>query len=440
MPLHEEPAASAPPWPEIDRRFLFPSRPAPPAFPLELLSDRWGAWIESVAPSLASIDYVTQGLLGAVSAVCGPRTVVEVTPHWREPLVLWLAIVGGGSSGKTPALAAGRRLIEALAAADGNLAPAARSDGSAALLAHAALGQARGVSLWCDDLAGWLAGLTVRQQRLAAVAGWTGDSLTLCDGQRGSMTDVPRFALPIVGTLHADELAEALARPDGGAASRFLYAWPQPGLEVRLTSADAAADEVHVLLHGLARLAGSADAPHALRLDGSAATALESLVPTLRTFLRDLDGLEGLWVGKGAGTIVRLAGLLCLMEWVAAEAAPAPTVVAERHIEQAHALWSGYFWPQAQAVFTLAGTTVVDRQARRVAHWLRRTRVEVASREDVRREALCQSVDAEAAESVIERLERYGVLRPSPIETPVRRGPRKRRWQVNAELWLNWRN
>src|SRR5689334_6536496 len=122
MPL-DEPPASATPWPEIDRRFLFPSRPAPPLFPLELLPAPWRAWVESAAPSFASVDYAAQGLLGAVSAVCGPRALVEVTPQWHEPLVLWLAIVGGASTGKTPALTAARRLVANLPAAADHAPP-----------------------------------------------------------------------------------------------------------------------------------------------------------------------------------------------------------------------------------------------------------------------------------------------------------------------------
>ena len=57
------------------------------------------------------VDYIALGLLASVSAVSGSRTVVDVTPHWREPLVLWLALVGAPSTGKTPAMVAARRLV-----------------------------------------------------------------------------------------------------------------------------------------------------------------------------------------------------------------------------------------------------------------------------------------------------------------------------------------
>src|SRR4051812_33821976 len=113
MSLADSPAAGdSEPWPEIDRRFLHQTRPVPPAFPVELLPEQWRAWVAACAPSFTSVDQLAQGLLGAASSLCGPRIVVDVTPHWREPLVLWRALVGGPSTGKTPALAAACKLVE----------------------------------------------------------------------------------------------------------------------------------------------------------------------------------------------------------------------------------------------------------------------------------------------------------------------------------------
>ena len=64
-------------------------------------------------------------------------------------------------------------------------------------------------------------------------------------------------------------------------------------------------------------------------------------------------------------------------------------------------------------------------------------RPETVSREEVRREALGQTVDADTADSVLERLERYGAVRMLPVVKEARRGPRRLRWQVNPELWEN---
>jgi hypothetical protein len=54
---------------------------------------------------------VAQALFAAVAGVCGAGVAAEVTPSWSEPLVLWQALLGGPSSGKSPALAAVHQLL-----------------------------------------------------------------------------------------------------------------------------------------------------------------------------------------------------------------------------------------------------------------------------------------------------------------------------------------
>ena len=116
MPVIDSAAAAEAPWPELDRRFLHTDqRPVPP-FPLQVIPGAWRPWIEGHAQGSTCVDYVAQALLAAVSAVCGSRFVVDVTPHWPEPLVLWQLLVGAPSTGKTPALAAGLRLLGSMTA------------------------------------------------------------------------------------------------------------------------------------------------------------------------------------------------------------------------------------------------------------------------------------------------------------------------------------
>jgi hypothetical protein len=66
-----------------------------------------------------------------------------------------------------------------------------------------------------------------------------------------------------------------------------------------------------------------------------------------------------------------------------------------------------------------------------VLRWLRTHGRTEASREDIRREALGQSLDAEGAEALIGELVRAGWLRPRVERT---RGRSRRRWDVNPAL------
>ncbi len=210
-----------------------------------------------------------------------------------------------------------------------------------------------------------------------------------------------------------------------------------PRLDARLDGASGDDDNIRPLLQQLVDLPGTIEEPAALTLQEAAADRLQELLPRLRAFMRDADGLEAAWIGKAAGNIVRLAGLLRLMDWAEGDGKAPCTTVEERHLERAHALWTDYFWPQAQAVFGQAPLTIAERRVQRVGRWLRRLRPETVSREEIRREGLSQAVDADIAESVIERLEQQGVLRMLSPQPGRAGGPRRRRWEVNPGLWAS---
>ena len=98
------------PWREIDDSLLSEGRAAAPPFPLVFLPPSWERWVADTAQSAGTpVDYVAQGLLAAVGALCGAGVAVQVMAAWAEPLVFWQALVGLPSSGKSPALAAVRR-------------------------------------------------------------------------------------------------------------------------------------------------------------------------------------------------------------------------------------------------------------------------------------------------------------------------------------------
>ena len=430
--------APSAPWPELDRLFLQADRRTePPPFPIEVISEAWRPWIEDHAQASTCIDYGAQALLAAVSAVCGSRFVVDVTAHWREPLVLWQALVGGPSTGKTAAMVAARRLLGGLTAPPDTLEPedepprGLEPELTAWMVYH-------GLSTWYDDLDIWLGTLSRdRVERVHVINGWTGD----CSHSDGAPFTVGtpgfRWVESIFGTFRADRLAETQSTIDDALLSRLLYCWPVPRLETRLDGASGQGEGVRGFLQRLVDLPGTIAEPMALARQEAAAERLQELLPQLRRSMRDSEGVEAAWIGKAAGNIVRLAGLLSLMDWAACDAQEPCTTVEAAHLDRAHALWANYFWPHARAVFGEGPMTLSERRVRRAGRWLRRTRPLTVSREEMRREALGQTVNADTADSVIERLEQHGALRMLPVVKESRRGPRKVRWQVNPELWAN---
>ena len=47
---------------------------------------------------------MAQALLASVVGLCGQGVSARITEAWSEPVILWQALLGGPSCGKTPAL------------------------------------------------------------------------------------------------------------------------------------------------------------------------------------------------------------------------------------------------------------------------------------------------------------------------------------------------
>ena len=102
-------------WRDPDLSVVDDRRGPVPAVPLTLLPQPWRDWIADTERATgAPADYVLQSVLAGVAAVCGAGVRVRVTPAWDEPLVLWQAVVGEPSTGKSAALAPMRRLLEVI--------------------------------------------------------------------------------------------------------------------------------------------------------------------------------------------------------------------------------------------------------------------------------------------------------------------------------------
>jgi len=437
MPLHElnNLSQSATDWLPLDGSLLGDSRPTPPAFPLHLLPGRWRAWVAASSRLFGSADYLAHCLLGGVAGVGGAGIRIEVTSHWREPLLLWQALVGGPSSGKSAAFARVRALLAAVEpgeedGAPENGAPENRDSVAPPVLVDAGLDpldralsdSARGVLLWREDLADWMAEAGRRPVRPAWLAGWSAAPAMIGGWSKAC------FAVGIAGAL-----PPGYTGADSALASRFLYVWPERGASVSLADTDADDAGIAALLQKIAAFAGHRETPCVVPFDKGAERRLEALMPAIQQRADDFDGVAAEWIGRGVATVVRLAGVLSLMEWAESKAEYLP--VGAAHIEAAYALWSDYYLPHALAVFDRAGARAGDQAARKVVRWLKRVRAPQISREDVRREALCQSVDADGAEEVLARLEAGGFLRPVAASGSTKGGPRRRRWEVNPLLW-----
>ncbi len=451
--------ASEQTWRDPDVSILDNRRAPVPAVPLALLPQPWRDWIADTEKSTgAPADYVLQSVLAGVAAVCGAGVRVRVTPAWDEPLVLWQAVVGEPSTGKSAALAPMRRLLEVIeqerrlgdeerrsAQAEqggkgGEAAPfvpsqIVASDADPAALADIVSGNPRGVLLWRDGRAAWIGDEDDDEddgRRAAWLAAWEAGAVTVAR-PRQPLRSLPRFPVSILEAIRPERLKESLCSGGDSLADRFLFAWPglQPyrALAVVEPSRD---EEILRRLRALAWLARSADDPCVLGFDDRGRAALDKVLAGLHAERQAVEGPEAAWIGKSRSVIVRLAGIIELLGSIDGKVIR-PGAIGAEQVEAAARLWRDYWWPHAKAVFDSAELSDHSRRVRRVARWLLDKGPTTVSRDEIRRRALSLSATADETESVLQRLQYLGYVQPDQAQHD-KPGRPSSRWQVNPAL------
>jgi hypothetical protein len=74
-------------------------------------------------------------------------------------------------------------------------------------------------------------------------------------------------------------------------------------------------------------------------------------------------------------------------------------------------LWSEYFWPHARAAPRQIGLSERHANSRRVLRWIKAYHRTYVAREEIRREALGQPLDAEQTQRLLDHLVKSGWLR-----------------------------
>jgi hypothetical protein len=318
-------------WPAIDTSLLDDGRGAVPPFPIDLIPQPWRDWTADRARGAgAPVDYAVQALLAAVSGVCGAGVEVQITPEWSEPLVLWQALIGASSSGKSPVLERVRGVLASIEARlrrsegerEGGSARIVVGNPSIRAIAQAVAGNPRGVLLWRDHPSSWLAELGRSADDCAHWRqAWSARGVTLEDRSEPPL-QLDRLAVSVLCTIEPDLLAQ-LGSADQGLAARFLYAWPDPApfcpfRERRKSNADESVRMLLLIEEQARRSAG----PLVLSFEASGLDRFERFLEGFHRETRDAEGLDGAWAGKGPGTVARLAAALELLGWSGGPATP----------------------------------------------------------------------------------------------------------------------
>ena len=477
-------------WDDPDWSLLDDRRGTLPDFPAGVLSDKWEEWLARAAHGAGvTHGHVAVPLLATVASLIGTARRIRPSRSWSEPFTLWTAIVGFSGSGKTPGISVTKRalsLIEstrkdkiaelqrrhdtksqtAKAAAkawkekveeavEANQPPPqmpveAMDPGlfvtprlyvsEATIERHAVLLQARprGMLLMSDELASLFLNMgrySNGSDKEFWLEAWNGHHYVVERMGRPPVM-IDHLLIGMTGGFQPDKLARSFEGDSDGMHARVLFAWPEEPAFHSLT--DDVTEIEPELLNALCRIvdlpAGEDDvfAPRDVRLSADARTQFEQFRQFQHRGKDALDGREREWWAKGPSQVLRLAGTLCYLDW-AMEGGPEPQTVEARFIEAAVRLWRDYLWPHSRAAVRQIGLTDHHAEARRVLRWIRAGRRDLVSREDVRRDALSQRLNADEVQTLIDELVRAGWLREV---TAKAEGPGRpaRRWEVNPKL------
>ncbi len=483
-------------WGEPDPFYLGSGRSKPVHFPSDLLGSFWGDWCEAHAAARhVPVDYVAAGLLASASALVGNARWPCATPEWKEPPVLWAAIVGSPSAGKSPALdpvlgmvrQIEREAIEAeqsarvqyqedLELAQANAAewqrqvkealrrgepppprPSAAVDPDPVPLPRIIVGDTtperlgvllrdnpKGLLLNRDEMAGWLGSFgrysaNAGGERALWLEAYGGRAYTIDRQKNPEATIIPHLSIAVLGGLQPDKLGLVISGADDGFAGRFLWFWPDPAPGYRLQQKAVEGLSQLTALRQLSMLTiakreGGSATPGYLPLSQAAAAHFEAYVADVRKRARGASGLLAGTLGKAPGHVLRLALVLEYLAWSEALWRQEPAQIGETAMLAAIGLVDGYLIPMAQRVFGEAAIPEEDRLGMELARWIMRTNPAQFNARETRRAIRGPLHDAKAMQQACEVLRQAGWIRPVGRSSGASTGRLPTNYEVNPAL------
>ncbi len=355
------------------------------AFPTELLPEPAGGFVRAAAEALRVDEaFVALPLLSALAAAVGGAREAKVKQSWREPAILWTAIIGESGSGKSPALREVLRFVrhrqaaamrtyrealqryeadklnyerelaawkrsrdDALPMPEAPEPPACQryvvSDTTTEALAPLLLQNPKGVLLACDELGQWTGGFD-RYRKGAGHADlqhWlsmhVGDAITV-DRKHSAPIFVRNAIVSVTGGLVPDSYRRLIVaeHSSDGLLPRLLVAMP-PRRKRGWTDATIdpgvryAVESVFGQLYGLEPTLDEHGDPRPapVLLDDEARRAFAAFVDEVDGRTREARGVEASIWSKAPAHAARLALVLHFTRWADGAADEEPIEVCD---------------------------------------------------------------------------------------------------------------
>jgi hypothetical protein len=464
-----------------------------PEFPMDAFSAR----IQEVIRRTAKGGGVTPAhiavpLIGIVSSLVGTARRVKATSSWLQCMTCWTVLVGFSGTGKTPGINVTKRALNQLErdskAADDErrrkhetkqgIAAATRkcweknvkdaieagmpappkpagaddpgkfipvklwvADSTIERLADLLTARPQGVLVLRDELSALFTNMSRYsngQDNEFWLEAWNGDAFS--QERMSRMVQADHLLIGIAGGMQSDKLAKSFEGDHDGMYARVLFAWPpEPGYSPLSDEAQEIDTDILNIVTRVNKLAEFTPegglVVKTLPLSGEARDEFAQFAQFAHQAKEAFEGREREWFAKMTAHVLRLAGTLTMLEWALDIEAPKPESVSKAQMVAAIKLVRDYFWPHARACLRQIGLTERHANARRVLKWLRANQRREVSREDIRRDALSQKLDADQTDELLRTLCNSGWMRDETIPAGPQGGKPARRWRVNPKLF-----
>jgi hypothetical protein len=403
---------------------------------LKLLPQQLQEWIELTANSKSCpVGYIAHALLISTAGLIGSSRAGSPWQNWVEPTILWGALVGEPSSGKSPALdpfmTAIRKLeadevegfkeqlrdyetkkesaknheknwqealseavknkttppqkpVEAIAPDEPTLPRYIITDATSEKAAVILSKNHKGLLLNRDELSSML---TNFERRGGSDRGFYLESF----GGRPYIVDrvkyntpivIPSLALSIIGCIQPDRLQSLLLEgDDDGLSARFLYCWPEPVAFNRpnLFPDDQLLTNSFTKLKSLKPLYNKNGSPESviLRFSEESAETINNWRKEQPEKEAQAAGILKSHIGKLSGLAVRLATVLTYLKWTISDELEEPYRIRKEEITAAIALLEDYYLPMATNCFGAATLPQDQKDAEILLKWLRAKKPDV---------------------------------------------------------------
>jgi Protein of unknown function (DUF3987) len=479
-------------WDDPDWSLLDTQRGSLPDFPLEVLSPNLQEVIRRTSKGAGVTQaHVAVPLLGISSGLIGYSRRLRATASWFQPATCWTALVGYSGTGKTPGHSVTRRAAKEVeqsrkkdeekrkrdhetkklaakaarenwekkvkeatetgvptpempeAAVDpGKYVPIRLivNDGTIERLAELLQARPHGIVLVRDELAA----LFMNMSRYSGgqddefwLESWNGEPHTV-EGM-GRMLSVDHLLIGVVGGMQPDKLVASFEGDHDGKYARVLFAWPdEPGWLGLNNDATEIDIDIHNIISRILTLAEFTQegrlVSHSIGLDAEAKAEFAQFAQFAHQEKSAFEGREREWFAKATAHVLRLANTLTYVEWALTTDTAKPVTVNKTTMDASIRLVRDYFWPHARACLRLIGLTERHTNARQALLWIRAKGKTEVSREEIRRDALSQRLDATETTALLTTLCASGWLREEVTEPGPQGGKPAHRWLVNPKL------